>query len=68
MPKPCRAKGQDEGGHTWARLASRIETCKMNRIDPYSYLRNTPEAIPNGHPKAQIDDLMPSAFGKTSNR
>ena len=40
----------------------------MNRIDPYSYLRNTSEAIPNRHPKAQIDDLMPSAFGKTSNR
>jgi transposase len=60
--------GHDEGGRTWARMASLIETCKMNRIDPYAYLRQTLEAITNGHSKAQIDDLMPWAFGKTSSR
>lgn len=60
--------GHDEGGRTWARMASLIETCKMNSIDPYAYLRQTLEAITNGHPKAQIDDLMPWAFGKTSSR
>jgi len=60
--------GHDEGGHTWARMASLIETCKLNSIDPYAYLRATLEAITNGHPKSQIDDLMPWAFDKTSTR
>jgi transposase len=60
--------GHDEGGQTWARMASLIETCKINNIDPYAYLRRTLEAITNGHPKSKIDDLMPWAFAKTLNR
>lgn len=58
--------GHDEGGHTWARMASLIETCKLNGIDPYAYLRRTLEAIANGHTKSKIDDLMPWAFAKRS--
>ena len=54
--------------HTWARMASLIETCKINHIDPYAYLRGILEAIANGHPKSQIDDLMPWAYAKTSSR
>jgi transposase len=49
-------------------MASLIETCKMNGIDPYAYLRHTLKAITNGHPKAKIDDLMPWAFPKISSR
>ena len=60
--------GHDEGGRTWARMASLIETCKLNSIDPYAYLRATIEAVANGHPKSQIDDIMPWAFAKTSTR
>ena len=60
--------GHDEGGRTWGRMASLIETCKLNSSDPYAYLRATLEAITNGHPKSQIDDLMPWAFDKTSTR
>jgi transposase len=60
--------GHDEGGRTWARMASLIETCKLNSSDPYAYLRATLEAITKGHPKSQIDDLMPWAFDKTSTR
>jgi hypothetical protein len=26
--------GHDEGAHNWARLASLIETCKLNSVDP----------------------------------
>ena len=51
--------GHDEGVRTWARIASLMETCKLNSIDPYAYLRATIEAVTNGHPKSQIDDLMP---------
>jgi hypothetical protein len=55
-------RSHDEGGRTWARMASLIETCKLNAIDPYAYLRETLTAIANGHPASRIDDLMPWAF------
>ena len=47
-------------------MASLIETCKLNAIDPYAYLRTTLTAIANKPPKPRIDDLMPWAFQKTS--
>ncbi len=31
--------GHDEGGRTWARIASLIETCKLNNVEPYAYRR-----------------------------
>ena len=58
--------GHDEGGRTWARMASLIETCKLNAVDPYAYLRETLTTIANGHPASRIDDLMPWAFQKPS--
>ena len=56
--------GHDEGGRTWARMASIMETCKLNAVDPYAYLRTTLTAIANRHPASRIDDLMPWAFQK----
>jgi transposase len=56
--------GHDEGGRTWARIASLIETCKLNRVEPYAYLKATLEAIAKGHPAAHIDELMPWSFDK----
>ncbi|GGI85287.1 hypothetical protein GCM10007973_22370 [Polymorphobacter multimanifer] len=58
--------GHDEGGRTWARTASIIETCKLNAVDPYAYIRETPTAIANGHPMSRIDDLMPWAYAPKS--
>ena len=58
--------GHDEGGQTWARIASVIETCKLNGVDPYAYLRDTLTAIANGHPMSRIDELMPWAYPKKS--
>ena len=51
--------GHDEGGRNWGRIASLIETCKLNNIEPYAYLKTTLEAIASGHPASQIDELMP---------
>ncbi len=56
--------GHDEGGRTWARIASLIETCKLNNVEPYAYLKATLQAIAAGHPAAQIDKLMPWYFDK----
>jgi transposase len=51
--------GHDEGGRNWGRIAPLIETCKLNNVKPYAYLKTTLEAIAAGHPSARIDDLMP---------
>lgn len=58
--------GHDEGGRTWARIASVIETCKLNGVDPYAYLRDTLTAIAQGHSTTRIDELMPWAYPKKS--
>ncbi|SMP00054.1 Transposase, partial [Paracoccus laeviglucosivorans] len=49
--------GHDEGGIAWGRIASLIETCKINGVEPFAYLKATLTAIANGHPQSRIDDL-----------
>lgn len=58
--------GHDEGGKNWGRIASLIETCKLNGVEPFTYIKATLEAIAAGHPASQIDDLMPWAFKPAS--
>ncbi len=57
--------GHDEGGRNWGRIASLIETCKLNNVEPYAYLKATLEAIARGHSSAQIDVLMPWNFPRS---
>ena len=54
--------GHDEGAAAWARIASLVETAKMNRVNPHAYLEATLEAITAGHPASDIDELMPWAY------
>ena len=54
--------GSDGGGEHWAVVASLIETCKLNRVDPYAYLTDVISKIVNGHPNSRIDDLLPWAY------
>lgn len=58
--------GHDEGGRAWGRIASLIETCKINSVEPFAYLKSTLEAIAAGHPKNRIDDLLPWNFQPSS--
>lgn len=58
--------GHDEGGRTWGRIASLIETAKINNVEPFAYLKATLEAIANGHPKSRIDELLPWNFNPSS--
>lgn len=51
--------GSDGGGEHWAILASLLETCKLNGIDPQAYLTDILTCIANGHPISQIDQLLP---------
>jgi hypothetical protein len=50
--------GHDEGGRSWGRIASLIETTKINGVEPFAHLNATLEAIAAGHPKGQINDLL----------
>jgi transposase len=51
--------GSDAGGEHWAILASLIETCKLNGIDPQTYLANILARIADDHPINRVDELLP---------
>ena len=51
--------GSDEGGENWACLASLVETCKLNGVNPQAYFADLLTRLVNGWPKKRIDDLMP---------
>jgi transposase len=57
--------GSDGGGEHWAAIASLIETCKLNNVDPQAYLTDIIARIVAGHPQSQIDDLLPWAYAPT---
>ncbi|WP_370640261.1 transposase domain-containing protein [Aurantimonas sp. HBX-1] len=59
--------GSDGGAGHWAAIASLIETCKLNGVDPQAYLAAVSTLIIQGHPNSAIDDLMPWRF-KPSDR
>jgi hypothetical protein len=50
--------GSDGGADHWATIATLIETCKLNEIDPLSYLTDVLARIVNGHPNRDIDALL----------
>ena len=54
--------GHDTGAQNWAMLASLIETCKLNKIEPHSYITGVLTAIVNGHKQKHIDQLLPWNF------
>jgi transposase len=54
--------GHDTGAENWACLASLIETCKLNGIDPQAYLTDVLTKLVNLWPVARIDELMPWAW------
>ena len=54
--------GSDAGGQHWATIASLVETCKLNAIDPQVYLTDVVGRIVAGHPQNQLDDRLPWAY------
>jgi len=51
--------GSDLGGERWATLCSLVETCKMNGIEPYAYLRDVLQRMVDGHPVNRLGELLP---------
>lgn len=60
------AKGRDaylfvaaeRGGHVAATLYSLIGTCKLNRVEPYAYLKDVLQRLP-AHPVHHLAELLP---------
>ena len=53
--------GHDLGAENWACIASLIETCKLNGVDPQAYFTDLLTKLVNLWPAARIDELMPWA-------
>lgn len=51
--------GSDRGAEHWAVIASLVETCKLNGINPHAYLTATLERLVAGHPQGRLDELLP---------
>jgi transposase len=56
--------GSYGGAEHWATVASLIETCKLNDVDPLGYLTDVLARIVNGHSNRDIDQLLPWAYRK----
>ena len=60
--KNALCAGSDGGAEHWAAVASLVETCKLNDVDPLAYLTDVLTRIVNGHPNRDIDQLLPWAY------
>ena len=54
--------GHDQGAENWACIASLIETCKLNGVDPQAYFADVLTSLVNLWPVARLDELMPWAW------
>ncbi|MBM3623840.1 MAG: IS66 family transposase [Alphaproteobacteria bacterium] len=56
--------GSDGGAENWAIVASLIETCKINGVDPQAYMADVLTKIVDGHLASKLDELMPWAYAQ----
>jgi transposase len=54
--------GSDGGAKHWAIIASLVETCKLNDVDPLADLTDAFIRIVNGHPNSNIDEQLSWAY------
>jgi hypothetical protein len=59
--------GHDRGAEHWGIVASLIESCKLNGVDPQAYLASVLSRLVNGWPMRKIDELMPWAYAASQN-
>lgn len=60
--------GHDAGAANWGIIASLIETCKLNGVNPNTYLTSVLTAIVNGHKQSRIGDPLPWNYAVTCDR
>jgi len=55
----------DAGAENWAVIASLVETCKLNGVDPHVWITAALTAIVKGHKQSHINDLLPWNYAVT---
>jgi transposase len=58
--------GHDHGAENWACVASLLETCKLNSVNPEAWLADVLTKLVNLWPAKRIDELMPWAYANTA--
>jgi transposase len=56
--------GHDLGAEGWAMIASLIETCKLNCVDPLAWMTDVLTKLVNLWPASRIGELMPWTYAK----
>ena len=54
--------GSDGGAEHWACIASLLQTCKLNDVEPQAWLTDTLARIAAGHKIGAIAELLPWAW------
>jgi transposase len=57
----------DDGGERWACIASLVETCKLNGVNPQRYFTDVLTRLVNGWMESRIDELMPWHWAPAKN-
>lgn len=57
--------GHELGAENWAAIASLVETCKLNAINPNAYLADVLARLVTGRDGDPIDDLLPANWINT---
>lgn len=50
--------GSDGRADCWAVVASQITATKLNNREPYAYLKDVLEGMPQGHSASRLDDFL----------
>jgi transposase len=58
--------GHDQGAQNWAIIASLLETCKLNSVNPQAWLADVLTKLVNLWPAKRIDELMPWAYANAA--
>ncbi len=54
--------GSHEGAENWAVLATLVECCKLNSVNPTAYLTDVLTRLVNGHLESRLGELTPWAW------
>jgi transposase len=57
----------DDGGARWAAIASLVESCKLNGVEPQRYFTDVLTRLVNGWPQSRINELMPWHWAPAKN-
>jgi transposase len=57
----------DDGGERWACIASLVQTCKLNGVNPQRYFTDVLTRLVNGWMESRIDELMPWHWAPAKN-